>query len=114
MVLCVWLQVPQLVGDHVDPVQLRPGRLAGAVLDLLPDDGPVPQDGVGVELDDQVGGAGAQQLGRGDGGGGHCGDDAGNTQLLELERQQLNIIFLHSKVGWGREMSIFSKSGCDM
>ena len=60
MVLGVWVQVPQLVGDHVDPVDLGPGRLAGAVLYLLPDDGAVAQDGVGVELDDQVGGAAPQ------------------------------------------------------
>ena len=72
MVLGVGVQVPQLVGDHVDPVDLRPGRLAGTVLYLLPDDGAVAQDGVGVELDDQVGGAAPQQLGRGDGRRGNC------------------------------------------
>lgn len=72
VVLRVGVQVPQLVGDHVDGVHLGPRRLAGAVLDLLPDDGAVPQDGVGVELDDQVGGAGAQQLRRCDGGWRHC------------------------------------------
>lgn len=72
VVLRVGVQVPQLVGDHVDSVHLGPRRLAGAVLDLLPDDGAVPQDGVGVELDDQVGGAGAQQLRRCDGGWRHC------------------------------------------
>lgn len=68
VVLRIRVQVPQLVGDHVDGVHLRPRGLAGAVLDLFPDDGAVPQDGVGVKLDDQVGGAGAQQLRRRDGG----------------------------------------------
>lgn len=72
VVLRVGVQVPQLVGDHVDGVHLGPGRLAGAVLDLFPDDGAIPQDGVGVELDDQVSGASAQQLRRRDGGRRHC------------------------------------------
>lgn len=68
VVLGVGIQVPQLVGDHVDSVHLGPGGLAGAVLDLLPDNGAVSQDGVGVQLDDQVSGAGAEQLWRSDGG----------------------------------------------
>lgn len=66
-VLGVGLQVPHLVGERAHAVRLGPGRLAGAVLDLPADDGPVAHDGVGVELDDQVGGAGPQQLGRSDG-----------------------------------------------
>lgn len=77
VVLRVRVQVPQLVGDHVDGVHLGPGGLAGAVLDLFPDDGAVPQDGVGVQLDDQVRGAGAQQLRRRDGGWRHC-EEKGN------------------------------------
>lgn len=64
--------MPQLIGDHVDPVDLGPRGLTGSVLDLLPDDGAVSQDGVGVELDDQVGGAGAQQLRRRNGGRRYC------------------------------------------
>lgn len=68
VVLCVWIQVPQLIGDHVDSVHLRPRGLAGTILNLFPDDGAVSQDGVGVKLDDQVSGAGAQQLRWGDGG----------------------------------------------
>lgn len=60
--------MPQLIGDHVDSVHFGPGGLAGAVLNLLPDNGAVSQDGVGVQLDDQVSGAGAQQLRRSDGG----------------------------------------------
>lgn len=79
VVLRVGIQVPQLVGDHVDGVHLRPGRLAGAVLDLLPDDGAVPQDGVGVQLDDQVRGAGAQQLRRRDGRRRHCEQKRNNV-----------------------------------
>lgn len=72
VVLRVRVQVPQLVGDHVDGVHLGPGRLAGAVLDLFADDGAVPQDGVGVELHHQVSGAGAEQLRRRDGRRRHC------------------------------------------
>lgn len=34
---------------------------------LFQDDGSVPEDGVGVELDEQIRGADAEQLGRGDG-----------------------------------------------
>lgn len=60
--------MPQLIGDHVDSVHLRPRGLAGAILNLFPDNGAVSQDGVGVKLDDQVSGAGAQQLRWGDGG----------------------------------------------
>ena len=82
MVLGVRVQVPQLVGDHVDPVDLGPGRLASAVLDLLPDDGAVAQDGVGVELDDQVGGAAPQQLGRGDGRRGNCWGHQGEEEKV--------------------------------
>lgn len=68
VVLRVGIQVPQLIGDHVDSMHLWPGRLAGAVLNLFPDNGAISQDRVGVELDDQVSGAGTQQLGRRDGG----------------------------------------------
>lgn len=72
VVLRVWIQVPQLICDHVDSVHLWPRRLAGAVLNLLPDNGAISQDRVGVELDDQVSGAGTQQLWRCDGGWGNC------------------------------------------
>lgn len=71
-VLGVRLQVPDLVGEGADAVRLGPHGLAGSVLDLPADDGPVAHDGVGVELDDQVGGAGPQQLGGRDGRRGHC------------------------------------------
>lgn len=63
VVLCVWIQVPQLIGNHVDSMYLWPRRLTGAVLNLLPDNGAISQDRVGVKLDDQVSGAGTQQLG---------------------------------------------------
>jgi len=70
LVLRVRIQVPELVGLHVDGVDLRPGPRGHAVLDLLAHDGAVPDDGVGVELDDKVGGASPEQLGGGNGCGG--------------------------------------------
>lgn len=72
LVLRVRVQVPELVGLHVDSVDLGPGPRGHAVLDLLAHDGAIPDDGVGVELDDEVGGAGPEQLGGGNGGGGLC------------------------------------------
>ncbi|TNN86144.1 hypothetical protein EYF80_003561 [Liparis tanakae] len=54
--------MPDLIGERAHAVSLRPRGLAGPVLDLPPDDRSVPHDGVGVELDDQIGGAGPQQL----------------------------------------------------
>lgn len=72
MVLRVRLQVPDLVGEGADAVRLRPHGLAGPVLDFPPDDRPVPHDGVGVELDDQICGAGPQELGGRDGRRRHC------------------------------------------
>lgn len=60
LVLSVWVEVPELVGDHVDAVDLGEGQVAGAELDLAADDGAVAQDRVGVELDDQVGGASSE------------------------------------------------------
>ncbi len=72
VVLCVWIQVPQLICDHVDSMHLWPWRLAGTILNLLPDNGAISQDGVGVELDDQVSGASAQQLGWCNGGRRYC------------------------------------------
>lgn len=59
VVFCVWIQVPQLICHHVYSMNLWPWRLAGTVLNLLPDNGAISQDRVGVELDDQVSGAGA-------------------------------------------------------
>lgn len=70
LVLRVGVQVPQLVGLHVDSMDLRPGPRGHAVLDLLAHDGAVADDGVGVELDDEVGGTGPEQLGGRDGCGG--------------------------------------------
>lgn len=57
MVLCVWVQVPELVGDHVDSVDFRPGRMTRSVFDFPTDDGAVTKDRVGVELYNQVSGA---------------------------------------------------------
>lgn len=71
-VLRVRLQVPHLVGERADAVGLGQHGVAGAVLDLPPDDRPVPDDGVGVELDDEIRGARPHQLRRRDGSGRHC------------------------------------------
>lgn len=64
--------MPELVGEHVHSVDFRPRRMACSVLDLSANDGPITQDGVGVELDDQVCGTCSQQLGRSNGRRGHC------------------------------------------
>lgn len=74
LVLRVGVKVPQLVGLQADGVHLRPWAAGHAVLNLLAHDRPVANDGVGVELDDEVGGTRAQQLRRRDGGGGLCED----------------------------------------
>lgn len=70
LILRIGIQVPQLVGLHVDGVDLRPGPRGHAVLDLLAHNGAVADDGVGVELDDQVGGTRSEQLGGSNGRGG--------------------------------------------
>jgi len=70
-VLRVRLQMPNLIGERAHAVSLRPRGLAGPVLDLPPDDRSVPHDGVGVELDDQIGGACPQELRGGNRCGGH-------------------------------------------
>lgn len=72
LVLGVGVEVPQLVVRRVDGVRLGPGARGHAVLHLLQDDRPVPEDGVRVQLDQQVGGADAQQLGRSYGPGWLC------------------------------------------
>lgn len=57
-----------------------------AVLDLLAHDGPIANDGVGVKLDDEVGGACAQQLWGRDGGGRLCEDRRKRRSLLMVPR----------------------------
>lgn len=71
-VLRVRLQVPHLVGERADAVGLGQHGVAGAVLDFPPDDRSVADDGVGVELDDEVRGARAHQLRRRDGSRRNC------------------------------------------
>lgn len=66
LVFGVRVEVPQLVGDHVDAVDLGEGQVGGTELNLPADDGAIAQDGVGVELDDQVGGASPEELRRRD------------------------------------------------
>lgn len=62
--------MPKLVGRGVHDVGLGPVACGGAVLHLLQDDRAVPDDGVGVGLDPQVGGPHRQELRRGNGCGG--------------------------------------------
>lgn len=71
-VLRVRFQVPHLVGERAHTVSLGQHGVAGAVLDFPPDDRSVPDDGVGVELDDEVRGARAHELRRCDGSGRNC------------------------------------------
>lgn len=72
-VLRVRLQMPHLVGERAHAVSLSQHGVAGAVLDFPPDDRSVPDDGVGVELDDEVRGARPHQLRRRDRSRGNCG-----------------------------------------
>lgn len=69
-IFCVWVQVPQLVGLHVHGMHLRPRPRGHSVLDFFPYDRTISNDGIGVQLDDQVCGACSQQLWRRNGCGG--------------------------------------------
>lgn len=60
----VWFQMPDFVGERADSVSLRPWRMAGSVHDLATNHRPIAHYGVCVQLNDQVGGAWPQQLGR--------------------------------------------------
>lgn len=62
LILRVWVQMPELVVGRVDSVGLGPTPRCHAVLNLFEDDGPVAEDGVGVELDQEVGWPHAKQL----------------------------------------------------
>lgn len=62
-IFSIRLQVPDFIRQWVDSVCFRPGRMAGPVHDLSADHRPIAHYRVSVELDDQVGGARAQQLG---------------------------------------------------
>lgn len=57
--------MPELVGRRVDRVGLSPSPRCHPVLHFLQDDGAVPNDGVGIQLDEQVRRPNAQQLGGG-------------------------------------------------
>lgn len=63
VVLCVWLQMPYLIGKRANTMSLRPCGLAGSVLYFPPNDWAIPHNGVGVKLDDQICGACPQELG---------------------------------------------------
>lgn len=82
LILSVRVQMPQFVGLQVDSVHLGPRAPCHAVLDLLANDRPVANDGVGVELNDEVGGACTQQLWGRDGGGRLCEDMQKRRSLL--------------------------------
>lgn len=72
VVLCVRLQVPNLVGEWAHTMSLCPRRLAGSVLDFPTNDWSISHDGVGVELDDQIRGARPQELWGCNRSRGHC------------------------------------------
>lgn len=63
LVLCVWIQVADLVCGLLYGLQVVHGAGHGAVLHLSVDDRPVPVDGVGVQLDPKVRGTNGSQLG---------------------------------------------------
>lgn len=67
LVLGVWVQVADLVCGLVHGLQVVHGARHRAVLHLPFNDGAVAIDGVGVELDPQVGGTDRSQLRRGNG-----------------------------------------------
>lgn len=89
MVLSIWVQVPKLIGEHVDSENLRPGCLAGPIFDFPANDGTVAQDGVGVELNDQIRGACPQQLGRSNWRWGHCDGEKQKLQKANQNNVQL-------------------------
>lgn len=64
-VFSVWFQMPNFVGERADSMSLRPRRMAGPVHDLPTNHRPVSHYGVCVQLNDQVRGAWAKQLGWG-------------------------------------------------
>lgn len=97
MVLCIWVQVPKLIGEHVDSKNLRPGCLAGPIFDFTTNDGAVAQDGVGVELNNQIRGAGSQQLGRSDWRWGHC-DGEKRQVIVEVTKSKPKQHIEHSRV----------------
>lgn len=86
LILGVWVKMPQLVGLQIDSVHLGPRAPSHAVLYLLAHDRPVANDGVGVELDDEVGGACTQQLWGRDGGGRLCKDMQKRRSLQKMLR----------------------------
>ena len=73
LVLGVGVQVANLVRGLLHRLQVVHAPAQGPVLHLTVHDGAVAIDGVGIQLDPQVGGAHRCQLGRGDGDGGLWG-----------------------------------------
>ena len=67
LILCVWVEMPDLVARGVHWLPVAPAPAGGAVFHLPGHDGPIAIDGVGVELDPQVGGPHGGQLRGGDG-----------------------------------------------
>lgn len=72
LILHIWIQVPKFIGGGIYHVGLCPVPWRGAVLHLLQDDWPIPDDAVGVGFDPKVGGANSEELGRSDGRGWSC------------------------------------------
>lgn len=63
LILCVRIQVADLVCGLVYRLQVIHGAWHCAVLHLPVDDWAIPVDGVGVQLDPKIGGANSSQLG---------------------------------------------------
>lgn len=88
--------MPELVGEHVHAIDLRPRCMACSVLDLSANDRPITQDGVGVELDDQVCGTRSQQLGWSNGRGGNCKNKTCKKLVIGLIYSCIRDIVIYS------------------
>lgn len=62
LIFGVRVQMPQLVRWCIDSMGLSPSPRCHPVLHFFQDNGAIPNDGVGIQLDEQVRGPNAQQL----------------------------------------------------
>lgn len=85
LILHIGVQVPQLVGGGIHNVGLGPVAGGGAVFHFLQDDGPIADDGVGIGLDPQVGGAYCKQFRGGDGSRWGWWGETSEVQMLLLD-----------------------------
>ena len=90
LVLGVGVQVANLVRGLVHKLQVIHAPAQGPVLHLTVHDGAVAIDGVGIQLDPQVGGAHRCQLGRGDGNGGlwGVGEEGGQKWKFQITKRR--------------------------